>query len=210
MTSEDPVKERVMALAAERFFSDGFAKVTVDELAAELVMSKKTIYKLFESKEDILNQIVDRTMAEIAGKLSRIVHSDKNFIEKLNGLLEFVGWLIRKFSRAFERDLRRQAPEIWNRIESFRRERMNYNLTQLIDQGVREGFIRSDFNKEILLLAYIASVDRIVHPEVLADKSFSAREAIQGIMRLFFMGILTDEARMKLIQFQDTQHPIPS
>ena len=205
MLHRDSNKEKIISLATERFLREGFARISVDEIATDLAMSKKTFYKIFSSKEDLINQIVDRIMAEARGRLARIVDSNKNFIEKLNDLMTFLGHQASRFSKAFQQDVQRHAPDIWNRMQEFRRQRIMSHFAHLLEQGVNEGFVRKDLNKQVFLLAYLGAVESIVNPSVLTNESFSAQEALRCIMRIYFQGILTEEARKELDQLQDTQ-----
>ena len=138
MLHRDSNKEKIISLATERFLREGFARISVDEISTDLVMSKKTFYKIFSSKEDLINQIMDRMMAEARGRLAHIVDSNKNFIEKLNDLMTFLGHQASRFSKAFQQDVQRHAPDIWNRMQEFRRQRIMSHFAHLLEQGVND------------------------------------------------------------------------
>jgi hypothetical protein len=95
-------------------------------------------------------------------------------------------------------DLSRHRPDQWKRIEDFRARRLPDVFLRLLNQGIREGHVRPNLQKRIFLLAYMAAVQHIMQPSVLANESFSAREAITGILELFFQGLLTDRGRKAL------------
>jgi hypothetical protein len=91
--------------------------------------------------------------------------------------------------------VQRHLPQLWSRIEKFRRERLAKSITQLLEQGMREGYIRKGVNARVFQLALLASVDGIMQPHILSNESFSSKEALQAIMDIFFQGIFTDSAR---------------
>jgi AcrR family transcriptional regulator len=117
--SEDPQKQKIVSLASARFLQEGFSKITLDEIASELAMSKKTLYKFFANKEDLLNTVVERMMMEAQQRLSSIIGSQKTFVEKLSEILTFLGQLVRRVSKPFQRDLQLHAPEVWTRPEGY-------------------------------------------------------------------------------------------
>ena len=201
----EPVKERILTFASERFFQEGFSKVSVDDLASELVISKKTFYRFFGSKEDLLIQIMDRLVAGVRARFIKILDSDRDFVEKLAEVMTFLGQEVGRLGKPLQADLQRHAPDVWKRIENFRRERITQNFSLLLEQGMEEGFVRKDVNKKIALLSFLGAVENIIRPSVLVNESFSAREALQGIMAIFFHGILTEEAESKLNDIQDNR-----
>ena len=102
-------------------------------------MSKKTFYKFFPTKEDLINQVADRIMAEGRATMAEIVGSDKNFLSKLHELMSFVMVQSTHISKALQDDVRRYAPDLWKRIEEFRTRRISDVFSHLVDQGIKEG-----------------------------------------------------------------------
>jgi AcrR family transcriptional regulator len=195
-------KDRILESAQDKFFSLGFTKVTVDEIAEDLGMSKKTIYKFFPSKEDIMLGIVRMTMKRFEKKVIEIVDSDKPFEEKFPVFLALLASLTRKMSKAIQRDIQKHLPEVDREIEEFRREKIFGRLTPMFRQAKAEGFLREDLNDDIFMMVFINAIQTIMTPSVLADYSFSAQEAFKQIFRILFEGGLTDQARTKFDFFE--------
>ena len=191
-------KQRILEAVRDRMLSEGFSRLSVDEIAAMFGMSKKTFYKFFPTKEDLINQVADRIMAEGRSRLARIINSDKDFISKIHELMSFLMFQSSRISKVMQHDVERFAPDLWRRIEEFRTGRITDVFSHLVEQGIKEGYVRSDVNKRIFLLVVLGSVRNVVNPAVLAQESFSAREAIDNILTLFFTGILTDQGRAGL------------
>ena len=194
----DDQKRRVILAARERMSREGFSRLSIEELVSELGMSKKTFYKIFRSKDDLLSQVVDTTLGEVRLVLGEITGSDRDFLEKLTAILTFVGEQSGRIGRPLQEDLRRFHPDLWMRIEVFRRQRLAQTFAPLFDQGVAEGYVRSDVNKRVFLFAYIGAIQNLITPQVLAQESFSAQDALRGIVGIFFQGILTDRGRKQL------------
>ncbi len=194
MTDEN-IKERIISSAQERFFALGFSKVTMDELVSQLGISKKTMYKFFASKDELVQAITEWQMIHVASKVKEIVNSPTDFIEKMHNLWTFMGEMYSRMSKQYHDDMRRFRPDLWKRIEEFRHENLIENATKLIDEGIKLGVFRADVNKEILVLMYVSAVHGIINPDVLISHPFSAEEAFKTILRVIFDGILTDQAR---------------
>jgi TetR/AcrR family transcriptional regulator, cholesterol catabolism regulator len=201
-TENSNVKCRIIDYAVELFKQSGFSKVTVEDITSGLGMSKKTFYKCFESKEDLLFQMVKRITGEIGLRLETIQQSDQPFVQKLHALITLVHSQFRKFSTPLLRDIQIYAPGTWDYIQEFRRNKILTIWSGLIEQGKREGFIRADINSRLLLLSIIGLIEAVVNPTTLSNESFSTDEAMRGIMGMIFRGILTDAAVRQLDSLQ--------
>ena len=194
-------KERIIEIAEQRFLQHGTSKVTLDEIASDLRMSKKTIYKFFPSKEDLLKTIVHAIMARLRARVEGIVESDKPFAQKAPELLAVLGRQIGMISKQFMLDLQRFAPALWKEMDEFRRERILTNVRRMFSQAQKEGVFRKDLDIELFILVFLSSVQGIVNPHNLTQQSFSGEEALAGIFKIIFEGAVTDEARKDLHLF---------
>ena len=192
---ENDDETRIIDAASDRFMDAGFYKVTMDEIASDLRMSKKTVYKSFPSKETLLKAIVHTFMRKVEAEVQGIVSSDKPIEEKLTTLLDFIGKQLRKFSRPFMTDVQRFAPALWNEVEIFRRERVLSRLQQMLKQAKKEGVFREDLDPDLFFLVLTTTIQGIMNPQVLSQQPFSAEVAFKGIFRILYEGAFTQEAR---------------
>lgn len=203
MSPGEQTKERILLLASERFLNEGFVHVSVDQLATDLGMSKKTLYKHFESKDALFEQFVDRMTGDMHRQIRAITDLDAPFIEKIDRFMRLLAEKAGRMSKPLMLDMQRHKPEIWNRVEVFRRERIRQNFSAMLANGVAEGYVRNDLNIDIVVLSFLATVESVINPGVLLSQSFSTREAIQGVLRIYFHGILTEDASSQLRAIQD-------
>jgi AcrR family transcriptional regulator len=194
-------KQRIVEVATQQFFHLGISKVTLDEIASELGMSKKTMYKFFPSKDDLLGTIVHSMMNRNSAYVEEIIGSHKPFVEKANELLTFLGRQIGMVSKQFIIDLQRFSPSLWKELEEFRRQRIRTNMRRMFNQAKDEGMFRKEVDVELFILVFVSAVQGIISPETLAEQSFSTEEALQGIFKIIFAGALTDEARNNFTLF---------
>ncbi len=203
MPEDEIIKEKIFSTCQDRFLKEGFARTSVDEIATDLAMSKKTFYKYFSSKEDLVQQIMERFMGSVRGNVERILLSDKSAVEKLSEIIAMIGTNAGRLSPAFGQDIQRRIPQLWKHIEEFRRQRISEVFARLITQGVNEGTMRPDMNARVFLMCVLGSIDRIMQPHLLANESFSVGDAVKEILNIFFRGGLTQKGRD---QFEQLQH----
>jgi AcrR family transcriptional regulator len=205
------IKERIICAASERFIEEGLSRVPVEEIAAGLGISKKTFYKHFRSKDELLMVVTERLLEGIRDQFRSIVEGETSFLEKLETLVTFLGQRLSHMSRPMMRDLQRHSPRVWARVQQFRRERISNDFKGLLLRGVSEGFVRKDVDIDLLLLAFIGAVEAVVNPAVLAEQPLSVQEVIRSIMTVFLRGILTSGAgeEFAMMQSRKTAIPIP-
>jgi len=185
---------KIIEHTEEKFFRDGFYKTTMDEIASELRMSKKTIYKFFSSKDDLVHAIAKFFMNRMKSKIVPALQSDKNAIEKLSDLINILAKASEKISAARMEELKRHYPSLWNEIDSFRTEMMFGNITKVIDQGKKEGLF-VDYPTNIIMNVLVASVRNIVNPDFILNNNFSIIEAARYAFKIIIGGIVTDKGK---------------
>jgi AcrR family transcriptional regulator len=188
-------RERILHAAARRFMEFGISKVTLDEIASDLGMSKKTMYKYFPSKEDLLKNIIRDRINRNGKRFNDMMGSGKPFGEKLQEIFAFAGREFSMPSRLFILDLKRLDPELWKEAVEYRRKTIVTNVKKMIEQAKEEGMIRKDLDVALFVLVFQNAVEDILTPKTLSEQPFSALQAFQGILEIIFEGALTDGAR---------------
>jgi AcrR family transcriptional regulator len=194
--SELEIRKRIMDGARDLFFRYGFSKVTMDEAASRLGMSKKTLYKHFPSKEDLLQAVTADHIRENDEQLKALCsRKGPGPLDKLRQLMAYIASMYARMSDALVHDLRRNAPEIWKQVEECRRGHIFNEFGSLIREGRRKGIFRKDVDERLSLMIYFESVHHILHPEVLAGLPFKPSKVFDTIVKVTFEGLLTDKAR---------------
>jgi AcrR family transcriptional regulator len=202
MATDFEVRERVLEHARGEFLARGFSKVTLDEIAADLGISKKTLYKFYPSKEELLRASLHAMMRSAGWELERITSSDKPFADKLAEAMVTLGKYISRFRKEGIADVQRYAPAIWRELDKYREEHIVSRLVAMIVQARKENIFRPEINEQVLIRMLISSIQNIINPQVLTQYSFSAHEAAQSIFKVLFEGSLTDDARKEFHLFE--------
>lgn len=190
-------KDRILGIASRKFMEAGVNNVTLDEVATELGMSKKTVYKYFPSKEILLHAIVKMLLSKVEKEVNAIINSDMPSDQKMIRLLTEAGKHIRHLGNQFKLDLQRLAPSLWNEIDTFRREKILNKIKHIFDQAKREKIFRKDLDIDLFYLVFINTVQGIMNPKTLSEHPFSAEEAFKQIISILLKGALTEKAKSK-------------
>ena len=188
------MQEQIIEQIEEKLFREGFYKTTMDDMASELGMSKKTIYKFFPSKEDLIRAISRHFMNKMRKTIIAALNTDKNAIEKLGELIKILVTAFQKVSSERLEEMRKHFPALWNEIDKFRTKMMFENITKVIDQGKSEGLFL-DYPTVIIMSVLVGSIRYVVNPDFIANNSFSFIEAAQYTFKIIIGGILTEKGK---------------
>jgi AcrR family transcriptional regulator len=204
MATDQEIKLRILALMRDRMLQAGYSKVTLDELADELGISKKTLYKFFPSKDELALESIRFQFHEIEQEFSAIQASVGSFTDKLQRIIFMMRERVSKISPVAMQDIRKHAPQLWTEIETLRRDHILKKLEVMIFHAREEGVLRPDVDERILVRILLASVEAVANPETLGVLSIPMHEVLHSIYRIIFEGALTEQARMELQNF----HPL--
>ncbi len=187
-------KIKIMKFALDKFFREGFYKVTMDQLAAELRMSKKTIYKYFPSKEILVQETVEFMKGYISASIIKIIDSNDNAVVKIVALVKVISDLWMNVKEKMLVELERHYPKIWQGIDEFRVMMMNRNLSKLFEQGKKEGLIK-DYPSEIVRTVFMGAVRAVVNPDFFVNNQLSLNNAVEMTFEIMLNGLLTEKGK---------------
>jgi AcrR family transcriptional regulator len=187
-------REKILGFARETFLKEGFYKITMDDIAARLHMSKKTIYKYFPSKEELVSEVMKTHMRLTLEKIRIHVCQESNAVEKLFDIFTIVGQNILKVNEKMIMDLQYYSPAIWKEVDDFRAKQITANISKIFEQGKTEGYF-VNIKTRIVLSVFVASIRAIVNPEYALNSGVSLNEAFMAIIEILMNGILNEKGK---------------
>src|SRR5438105_14438340 len=135
-----PTRQRIVDAARVHFFNHGFRSVTMDDLAEELGISKKTLYAHFPGKVDLLEAVLADKLAGVEMTLREVTRAHPNdFSATLRELLAGTRREFDVIKPAFVRDMRQKAPDGFNLVERRRAALMQRYIGKFSVHGQRRG-----------------------------------------------------------------------
>lgn len=202
MTSMSPApdevdpRRRILRLARAHFFAHGYSRCTMEDLAADLGMSKKTLYVHFAGKDEIIAAVIDDLGAEVRADADALLQNrGLNFAEKLRGFVEGMAERLATLTPATVRDLQRFAPQLYARVEAVRQKSIPYVFGRFVEEGQMSGLVREDISPGFAIEFFLQAVHGLLQPAALERSKLAPREVIVGAIDLFFGGLLTPAGR---------------
>ena len=193
---QDPNRQRIVDAARVHFFSHGFRRVTMDDLAEELGISKKTLYAHFPAKFDLLEAVLADKFASVEAALKGITRRrPHDFPATLQDLLAGTQHELDEIKPPFIRDMRQKAPEVFRLVESRRAALIQRYFGKFFVDGQREGMVRKDVPAKLIIEMLLAMVQSIMNPPKMEELGMMPKEGFTGILKIILEGALTSKGR---------------
>lgn len=198
LTFDQSPRQKIVTGARRRFFTHGIKSVTMDELAEELGMSKKTLYAHFPSKTALVEAVMLEKFQHASGDLERITSDfPADFTSALHQLLACMQKHTDEIRPAFVRDIMREAPEMFKVVETRRRELLRLHFRRLLDAGRKAGIIRTDISAELVMEILLGAVQAIMTPPKMDELGLTPKTGFTSIITVILEGVITEKERTK-------------
>lgn len=197
--TEGASRQRIIGAARGHFFAHGFRSVSMDDLAEELGISKKTIYAHFPSKSALLEALLLYKARLIEKDLEAIAsESSTDFPSGLHQLLACLQRHAEEIRPPFIRDIQREAPDLFKVVQARRRELIQRFFGKVLGEGRREGHIRKDIPVHLIIEILLGAVEALVNPPRLTELGLSPKSGLTAIISVILEGALTPEGRTRV------------
>lgn len=204
---DEELRTRVLDQARDKFLREGFTSTSMDDIAGDLRMSKKTIYRLFPSKEDILERVIDRIMNFMYEKRLRpVFESGLDPIAKIVVLLRTVAQITKLVSPRVLREISTGMPRLFARIDEFRRQKMLKHFPVIIADGIRGGYF-IDRPPELMAGIAINCIRSVTNPEFALAHGIRFSELLPLVVEMVIGGLLTDKGRAHFAELKTLDAP---
>ncbi|MBX7045717.1 MAG: TetR/AcrR family transcriptional regulator [Ignavibacteria bacterium] len=200
-------KQKIIDYSGRVFFKEGFYKITLNEIASGLMISKNTIYKHFKSKDELLQEVVNVFLAGMYEGITKIAESNTNSVNKFISLLNFASSKLAQHSPKWHNDLKIYAPDLWQKIDNFRKEKLHGFLSKVILQGQKEELVEK-FPPPIIIEIFVSSVRSVINPYFLTSSDLSYQLAAKSVFDILLNGILTKKGKKVYKNFSSQNHEI--
>ncbi|MFN2540667.1 MAG: TetR/AcrR family transcriptional regulator [Chthoniobacterales bacterium] len=194
----DSGRQRIVEAARTHFFSHGFRSVTMDDLARELGISKKTLYAHFPGKIQLLEAVLADKFAAVEATLDTITLAHPHdFSAALHELLRNTQRELDEIKPPFVRDMRQKAPHVFKVVEQRRAALIERFFGKLFIEGQRAGMVRKDVPATVMVEILLAIVQAIMNPPKMEELGMAPKDGFAAILKIVLEGALTGKSRTR-------------
>lgn len=192
-------KKEILDRATLVIMRYGIKSVTMDDLARELSISKKTLYAMFGDKRKMIQMLVaEQVLADkCACEMQKVVA--KNAIEEMFLVTSFVTERLKNVNITFFYDLKMGFPKAFKAMEEYKWGYIQDTIIANLNRGIREGVYREDLHPIIVARIYLTNVEMIFGGREFDALNVSAYEIFLEIFMLHMRGIVNENGLQLLI-----------
>lgn len=141
-------KDFIIEAASKLFFNYGIQHITMDEIADKCGISKKTLYKHFKNKDNLLHFIIKQKVVELKQQISIYKKSSDNSLQELSLFFNYINKLSCTISSTFGRELKKYHSNIFLEVYNYNNTIIVPFIVANIKAGQQEGVYKKDINPE--------------------------------------------------------------
>lgn len=190
--------KNILVRVRELYNKYGIKSITMDDVARELGISKKTLYQFVSDKDDLVGKYLDFEIEIKQEEICKCFQSDLNAIEELFEISLFMNRMMKNQNPATEYDLKKYYPNHYLKIVKVRRDRMyNYILLNL-QKGKQEGLYREDMNEAVIAKLYLSRSENIHFDELFTVEEFTSVKLFIELLTYHIRGIASEKGILVL------------
>ncbi|MDE5151583.1 TetR/AcrR family transcriptional regulator [Paenibacillus larvae] len=188
-------RDQILDAGEELFFIRGINDTSMEQIAEAVPVSKMTIYKYFQSKEGLLEAIIDRLLQVTHGDFKQMVKTSDNALGVLMKMAAYRK--LDRISEIFIEELIREYPNIAQRLLDYQQTFVLPEFERVIFEGQQQGKIRKDISPHLLVMFLISIKKFLAQPEKLQGIA-SLKTASEQLLTILYQGIVAPEHKESL------------
>lgn len=196
------VRDKIIEVSHDLYTRFGIRSITMDDVAKQLSISKKTIYQYFKDKNDLVVSVSKVHLDQDKQEIHDIKKQTSNAIETL---IEESMCMRRKMSDlnpSLIYDLQKYHPEAWALYLESKQEVYIKSLEETLTSGVREGYFRKEINPRVLAILRVEQIEMVLNNRAYRGEAVDFNEVLKQIFDHFLNGLVSGEGRKLLKKYQ--------
>lgn len=184
-------KERILAKSEELFMRYGIRSITMDDIARELAVSKKTIYQHFKDKDELVYQMGLRHFECDKEEWNKMTNCCENAVDIMVTMSKHLKNTLKGINPSLFFDLQRYHPDTWDLWQNHKKTFIIETIKKNMEQGIAEGLYRDDVNVETLAILRVKEIELAFDMDTFPPQKFDLLNVQITFLEHFIRGIVT-------------------
>lgn len=187
------MKDKILHKAADMFLNLGFKSVTMDDIAMELGMSKKTIYAHFSTKLKLVQAATFYVLDNINETICTICSGNHNPIEEIFTIKSMVHDQLKNEKSSPSYQLQKYYPRIFKQVKDKQFDSLNLCIVENLKRGIEEGFYRSDINIDLITRFYFSGNMSLTNYELFPIETYNIMTLKDAFLEYHVRAVATEK-----------------
>lgn len=194
------MKEKIILKSTDLFLNLGFKSVTMDDIANEMGISKKTIYQHFQNKTKLVEATALNVFENISHGIDCICELNKNPIDEVYEIKRFVMLHLKDEKSSPQYQLQKYYPKIYATLKTKQFEKMLGCVTQNLERGLAQGLYRDTIDTDFVARLYFNSMVSLKDQQIFPRENFSMPMLMNNYIEYHLRGICSEKGLKQLTQ----------
>jgi len=183
--------EDIIRKVAQLYKKYGIKSITMDDVAHELGISKKTLYEYFSDKQHLVNAVVEQEVIYNDLRLQEQKNNSENALQEMFKIFRFHLQMLKEYNPSLEFDLKKYYPESYFRLKRIKRAKILETTLNNLIKGKQEGFYRKELNEEIITKLNVLRIESLYESDLFSQEELYSHEFSKEMFLYHLHGILT-------------------
>jgi AcrR family transcriptional regulator len=204
------VKERILTKAADLFMRYGIRSITMDEIASQLGISKKTIYQFFTDKDDMVFAFIGQEIKKNEKECLQFRDDAADAVQEIFLALEDLDEMLKYMNPLMLYDLEKHHPRAFLKLREYKYQFLYQAILDNLRRGITEGTYRNDFHLDIVAKNRIESAFLVFNPDLFPHTRYKISEVNFELAMLFLHGVTTPKGKKLIEKYTIERNKKPS
>ena len=195
------MEERILDKTRELFFRYGLKNVTMDDIAKELGISKKTLYAHFDKKKSIVKKVTENYLACQSEQSKRLAFDSTDAIHELIAVIHHVNSIFESMDVRIVHDMQKYFPEAWKIFEEHKQDFILKMIKDNLQRGIDSGLFRKDIDIEIIARMRMEQIILAMNPSVFPTDQFDIKVVHHQLLLQYVHGVSTTAGRHLIYKY---------
>lgn len=196
-------RKRILEIAITQFARFGVRTITMEDLARQAGVSKKTIYQEFEDKKDLVKEVFVAILQQDQQRLAAILEQGDGVIEHLVQTSKMMRERLTSINPLVILEVQKYFPEAWSLFEAFKEQTIQQDLIKVLERGKELGYFRAEIDSRVLARVRLNQITSAFDPKNFAEQDFNLVEEQMIVLDHFLHGIFTEKGRQAYLTHKD-------
>lgn len=186
-----PTKDKILHGAEELIFKYGIKNITMDDIARHLSMSKKTIYKFYKEKDEIVHSLMRMSIENDKCRFKKIYDSSQNVVAEVFEMMKEMREIFSKINPIVFHELNKYYPETWKEFQKFKSGFIQEMVERSLINGQKDGYIRSDIDTKLMAKLRVENIEMTLNGALFTTERSNLVDIQMAITEHFLYGVCT-------------------
>lgn len=184
---------KILDKSEELFFRVGIKSITMDDIARELGMSKKTVYLFVDNKKDLVEKVMKRYIEKEASFFQTIDTQKLNAIDIIVEIIKHVHKSLGNLPLSAIYDLQKYYPKSWSMFNGFKKEFIFKTMESIIRKGKEEGLFRANIKETLIANFYVLAIEDTLNPSNFPENKYNFKDTYFEYIIYHLHGLASEE-----------------